>query len=738
MSRKQIEEVFEGINTMIDSNRLKEAFVRLKGSVSNIGFPDYHYRLESVEKNYINLLRYAAEGYRDPERDRILSGIKAALYQIADEMRQDSLVIDRPFGRYQRKVAANLYGRETEEFILTLENQLFSLSAEERSGYSTSPDTSAFFPPEKIDHIFTAIWISEKFDDRLKDMLEKVLLGNHLQWQEKSLIVSAITISLINSFDPPKFLILADIAESKEPEVARRALTGLLLAMIRYDYWLEHHPDLMERLKRLASDESMIPHVELILMQYLKARDTDHITKEFEEEILPEMKKMMPRIEDKLNLDDRSQEEDMEDKNPDWKEMIGEVPGLFEKIEKFSRMQMEGSDVFMSTFRQLKRFDFFNRLSSWFTPFYISHPVISTTETDPDSISVRLLESLEKAFYICNSDKYSFVLNFNAIPEQQRSMIVANFEAEFAQMQEMASEEQLLDQSLVQNAIVIRYMQDLYRFYKLFPSKIEFEDPFRKPLNLHGLRFYKRLFYRVEFTEKAAFFHMEKENWAEAIAVFEFLIEQKGPVGEYYEKTGFCHQKCGNLKLATEAYKKAELFDGDHLWLLKKLGWCFLKLKDYSNALYYLREVLRIHPEEITTRLQIGQCLLHLKEYESALHHYQQTRFFATDELKILRPIAYCQFILGKINEAEESYRQILQIVSPATAYDLMNAAHVKLLLGDRKAAFSLYEKCFLTDGPGRSELADAFDQDSEYLLKHGINAEELPLIRDYIIYFGD
>ncbi len=738
MSRKLIEELFEGINSMIDSNRLKEAFIRLKGSVSDTGSPDYYYRLESVEETYINLLRYTAQGYRDPERARILSGIKAALLQISDEMRQDSVVKDRPFGRYQRKATANLYGRETEEFILTLENQLFSTYGNDQSGSSNSGEPNAMFSPEKIDHIFIAVLISEKLDDRLKELLEKALLGDHLNWQERSLIVSAITISLVNSFDLPKFLILADVAESKETEVARRALTGLILALIRYDRWLEHYPDLTERLRRLASEDTIIPHIELILMQFVKARDTDHITREFEEEVLPEMKKMMPRIEDKLNLDDRNQEEDMEDKNPDWKEMIGEVPGLFEKIEKFSRMQMEGSDVFMSTFRQLKRFDFFNRISSWFTPFYRDHPVIRTTGTNPDSIDVRLLESLEKAFYICNSDKYSFALNFNAIPEQQRSMIVTNFEAEFAQMREMASEEQLLDQSLVQNAIVIQYMQDLYRFYKLFPSKIEFEDAFRKPLNLPGLRFYKTLFYREEFTEKTAFYHMEKGNWAEAIPVFEFLIERKGPVGEYYEKIGFCHQKSGNLKPATEAYKKAELFDGDHLWLLKKLGWCFLKLKDYTNALYYLREVIRIQPEELTIRLQIGQCLLHLKDYESALHHYQQTRFFATDELKILRPIAYCQFVLGKITESDESYIQILQMVTQATAYDLMNAAHVKLLLGEREAAFSLYEKCFQTDGPGQSELIDAFDQDAEYLLKHGLRPEELPLIRDYIMYFGD
>ena len=147
----------------------------------------------------------------------------------------------------------------------------------------------------------------------------------------------------------------------------------------------------------------------------------------------------------------------------------------------------------MSTFQQLKRFDFFNSMSNWFVPFHRDHPEISKSFSDKEEINIRLLESLEKAFYICNSDKYSFAINFRAIPDQQRTMIVTNFEAEFAQMKEMASEEQVLDQSLASNSIFIQYIQDLYRFYKLYPLKQEFDDLFHLPLRFTNLFIFKNI-----------------------------------------------------------------------------------------------------------------------------------------------------------------------------------------------------------------------------------------------------
>jgi len=64
-----------------------------------------------------------------------------------------------------------------------------------------------------------------------------------------------------------------------------------------------------------------------------------------------------------------------------------------------------------------------------------------------------------------------------------------------------------------------------------------------------------------------------------------------------------------------------------------------------------------------------------------------------------------------------------------------MNAANIKLCLGERKEALSLYKQCLFLDSPGRNELMNAFDEDTQYLVKNGIPASDIPLIRDYLMF---
>lgn len=729
MTRKEIEQRYQKVCEMTCTHQLKSALDELEKLSRFATKGDYYYQLETCSENYKTLLRYAFDGYHDPQQQQILDGLCASMLGMADEIRQTLLDNELTTKRFEKSLLLNEFGEDPQIIADRIEEMFFH-----REVKKLIEDTN-LIPLKQAEKIFKLIWLSAKLPKELIALVSQINRSEQVEWHEKCLIVSAITLSLLNNFDQNKLLLLMEFVESRENQVYQRALTGLILGLLTYDKRLIFFPALVDKLKKLSADDSIIPEIELILMQLLMARETDKITREFEEEVLPEMKKMIPKIEDKLQLNDLTEEEELEGKNPGWKDMIEEVPGLFEKIEKFSKMQMEGGDVFMSTFQQLKRFDFFNVMSNWFVPFHRNHPEIKNSFSEKEDINYRLLESLEKAFYICNSDKYSFSINFRSIPDQQRTMIVTNFEAEFAQMKEMASEEQLLDQSLVNNSVFIQYIQDLYRFYKLFPSKHEFNDIFQRKINIDLLYFYRTCFERAGFSEKLASFHFDNDHYYDAIDAYEGIMERNGPGNEYFEKIGYCYQKIGRYKKAVEYYKKAELYDADRQWILKKLGWCCLKLKDYGQALIYFKDASALQPDEVFLQMQVGQCLLHLKDYEQALHQYARLRFFSPDNLKVLRPIAYCQFVLGKPDLAEVLYAQILGLTSNPSAYDLMNAGHVKLCLGQQKEALHLYRQSLLQNVPGRHELMIAFDEDSQYLVKNGIPAREIPLIRDYLMF---
>lgn len=710
MTQNEINQQYNRICEHLFNQRIKLALDELTQFIRVSTKTDFYYQLETLSDNYQTLLRYAYDGYKDPQQSSILSNLCASILAMADEVRS-SLTEHDHLLRYLEKT--QLSNEFKDDPWLEIDNI------------------------EKADTVFRLIWLIEKVKDCHLVFIRKVNQAENIKWYDKSLFISALTLSLLKYFDPMKIILLIEFVESHEDQVYQRAITGIILSLMVYDRRLLFYPDLIDKLKGLEEVENIKTDVELILMQLLQARETEKITREFEEEVLPDIEKMMPLIDDKLQLGEIEDDDDPEGINPKWKGLVDEFPGLLEKIEKFSKMQMEGVDVFMSTFQLLKRFDFFYRMSNWFVPFYRDHPDINKSIISRKEINLQLIESLEKAFYLCNSDKYSFALNFQAMPAQQHSMIVANFEAEFAQMKEMAAEVQLLDQTLQSNAVFIQYIQDLYRFFKLYPSKNEFEDVFQLNTSFNTSFFYRQFFEQKGFTEKLATFYFDKEHYLKAITGYESLLAIPPPKGEYYEKIAYSYQKLGRYKKAIEFYKMAELFDTDHLWVLKKLAWCSMKLKDYHAAIGFFQEASNLQPDDLLST-QIAQCYMNLKDFEQALQYYSKLIFFKPGNMKLLRPIAYCHFLMGKLDQAQEAYTELLSTIESPSSYDLMNAGHVELCLGNRKQALAYYRNSMSNLSMSPGDLMSAFEEDVPYLCANGIDAGDIPLIRDFLLYQRD
>jgi tetratricopeptide (TPR) repeat protein len=730
MPGSEIEKKYNQICHSIFKGRIKSAIDQLARLLRYTTQADYFYEIESISENYKNLLKYAYDGYEDARRSEILNSISASVLALADEIRMNVLERELDQRRFEKAVFTREFTEDPVQATSRIEEFFFGKEIQELTeDAGVRPDYE-----KNMEALFKLVWLTGKMTNHHIELIRKIKRSKSVEWHEKSLIVSALTLSFLDHFDPQKLLLLIEFIESRETQVYQRALVGMVIGLLVYDRRISYYPQITQKLQELKVDESIGKEIEAILLQFLMARETEKITREFEEEILPEMKKVMPKLEDKLQLGSLFEDDDMEGKNPGWKDLIDEVPGLFERIEKFTRMQMEGGDVFMSTFSMLKKFDFFGRMMNWFVPFYPSHPELQRLMKE-EEFSHRLLDGLDNAFYICNSDKYSFAINFQSVPQQQRSMIITYFESELEQMKEIASEEEMLDQSLKSNTIITQYIQDLYRFYKLHPFKSEFRDIFQVEIRFSQLYFYRTFFEREGFTERLAAFYFDKKHYPDAIDVYKYIADKGSPKGEYFEKIGYAYQQMTRYRSAIEYYKKADLFDSDRLWVLKKLGWCCLKLKDFENALKYFEEAGTILPEDLNIQTQIGHCHLNRENFEEALSHYSRVRYFQPDNLKVLRPIAYCQFVLGKLDHARESYEEVLGKTDAPTPYDLMNTGHVLLCLGRRAEALEFYRKSRADNLFSAELFLAAFEEDAPHLLGHGIKPEELPLLLDFLLF---
>jgi hypothetical protein len=268
-----------------------------------------------------------------------------------------------------------------------------------------------------------------------------------------------------------------------------------------------------------------------------------------------------------------------EDKNPDWERVFEDAPDLLDKLQEISKLQMEGADVFMSAFARLKHFDFFNELVNWFRPFHTDNFIVNEALKKEDFKSSVFIDGLSNSFFMCNSDKYSFCLNIQFMPELQKSMMMEMFNAELEGIRELQKEDEILNKSTNIKSIYSQYIHDLYRFYKLHPLKNEFLDIFNLKFDFYNSEFFKILITDDKILRNIAEFFFERDYFEQALDIFHFLNDKGDNSLEIFEKIAFCYQKLKKYNEALSFYNKAELYDSNRSWNLKKLALCNSYLK---------------------------------------------------------------------------------------------------------------------------------------------------------------
>ncbi len=497
---------------------------------------------------------------------------------------------------------------------------------------------------------------------------------------------------------------------------------------------MDFYPAVNERLLHLKETSNIESEIEKIIIQLFKAKDTEKVTKKFQDEIIPEVLKIQPKIKEKLDLDNLLTDDLFDDKNPEWERFFDDAPGLIDKLQELSEMQLDGSDVFMSTFQMLKHFSFFNEIQNWFLPFYNGNKIASNalatekTKFDKDNFIV----GLAKSTHMCNSDKYSFCLNLERLPDAQKSMMLEMLNAEIDGMSEVIKDDEILNKQKLESTVYTQYIQDIYRFVKLYNFKEDFIDIFIQKLAFHKVKFFQ-LFDNVESIREIGEYFFSNQYFDEAIEVFEILIEKGENNREIFEKTAYAYEKLANFHEALKFYSKAELFDGNRLWNLKKMALCYRNLKQSEKALECYLGAAKLKDDDLYVQANLGHCYLEKKEYEKALDYYFKVEYLAPSNIKILRPIAWCSFIIGRFDVADKYYKKLLEI--EPNKYDYMNFGHLNWVKGNKTEAFEYYKKSIIEKNNDFDLFVAGFKDDEQYLLKHGVDKNEIPLMLDYLKY---
>jgi hypothetical protein len=319
--------------------------------------------------------------------------------------------------------------------------------------------------------------------------------------------------------------------ENKNEHIRQRALTGLLLFLRKYDHRLQLYPQLCHRLAHLFEDTGFRKNVRDILLQFILSRETEKITKKIQEEIIPEMMKISPKLRNKIKLDDLMGETGTEDKNPEWVNIIDQSE-LGDKLKEFSELQLEGADIMHSSFAHLKTHSFFNELSNWFIPFYSKHSLISDYS---DKESKNLTKTLMESSLLCNSDKYSLFFSVVQMPNEYKKMMNGQFAAESDAVNELQKEE--LPGISKQSSLISRqHIHDLYRFYKIHPKKNDFEDIFKENTEYIYAQSISNIVSDPESRMIIGEYYFNRSYYEEALHIFNLLIEEEMSSYVIYQK----------------------------------------------------------------------------------------------------------------------------------------------------------------------------------------------------------
>lgn len=719
----------------IEKNELKSAFDAIKDLVGPLQNWLLSEKLTELETNYKYMIHYLIEGNEDPEQKKVYTQFLRDTYRLVDDALENQLMQSSSSFFFEKVRMTNVrQSISIDDYIEAFSKQEDTLSfiglLPEGDEKQNRLKLNAAEHEHTLQDMFYAVFAAPRANDDQIASYNKLLNTAFIPLHDKCMLISAVTMNALQRFDIRKVKFLLEVCENEAPELSMRAIIGIIPIFQKYTKRWRYFEEITQRVNLLSDNPVFSRRLITSIIQYIQAHETEKITKKLTEEIIPEMMKLSPMIGKKINLDEWMGESGIEDKNPEWQKIFDDA-GITDKLQEFSDLQLGGADVFHSTFSNLKVYPFFNEMSNWFLPFDTQHSQLSpllADKTDKES----LLTTLFNSPFMCDSDKYSICFSMMTMPEEYRKMMLTQLGAEGEELKRMEEEELTLNPYRREETICKQYIQDLYRFFKLFSRKSDFTDIFNLPLNYHQIDLFKPIVLNAGNLQRIALYYFEKNNFSEALSAYEMLSKIIPQESEIQQKMGYCYQMLGDVRKALNAYLKAELISENNAWTLRRIAHCYRVVKEPESALQYYRRLEQLKPDDMNIQLNIGHCYLELKQYEQALNYYFKVELLDSNNTRAWRSIAWCAFLSRKFTVAEKYYAQILE--KSSNAHDFLNAGHVEFCLKNPKKAVELYEKSLKTTG-NFDTFKSMLAEDENELQEAGVDTEILPVILDKMRY---
>lgn len=727
--------IFNDITEQVMNRRLGKAISMLENHLLMNGGQADMEPLRNLKNDYQLMADYWRKGFPDDQRETLYNQLLRRLYVVTtnvaihDRIRNSSFI----------SASYNRARRAHEDWSVTALRQTLENYVSDMAMVSLEPehvrqrkkDELCNAHQRMMSDLFDYIWTSRLWSDSLADAFEDMLLSPTLDVLDQQLMVSAITLSAMNAFCINKFRVLVKVYRQAVDECLRqRALVGWVFCAD--DSVVRLYPEMQTMIGDLLKDENVCTELTELQMQMQFCMSAEEDQKTIQNEIIPDLMRGNNLTFNRMGLEEM-EDDPLEDiLHPDAAEM--KMERMEESMHRMMDMQKKGSDIYFAGFSQMKRFSFFSDVSNWFVPFYTDHPGISHIWNR--SKAQRLLHTVMKLGAFCDSDKYSFALAFDQVLERLPKQMLAMIEKGEAMPMPVGGEVSGDEQR--KPAFIRRlYLQNLYRFFRLFPQRSDFTDPF-SPLG--SVFFSKKLFHGTPLEQRmveVASFLAKRYQHTAAVGVL-------SNVGSDHYDLGY-HLLMGSLRMrredalfyspidAMENYQEALKLDAANQRAL--MGYaraCFVS-EDYEQALEAYEQLLQQNPDHQGAQLNAAVCLTNLGRTEEAQKLLYKLNYLAPDDVAVMRVLAWTQTLGGKYEQAAKFYDKLLAIDKPQSS-DMLNYGYCLWFSGDLNSAVSMFRQ-FLSDQKDASFSIERefMEHEHDMILAHGMGDVEIQLMLDFL-----
>ena len=544
------------------------------------------------------------------------------------------------------------------------------------------------------DHIlFDRLYCAAPWTAEVVEAAEELMQHPNRSEDTRATVLSAVTLSLLASFDPTQCAWLLRQTQKTLSSLLRvRLCVGLVYIGIHQAAQIALFPSLVQQWKAWTNREVWQEDLRIVqstMLASAQSRDT-----------ATDASQLMERLS---QMPDPS---NAQAKQTFMREMASMVAERF--VDGWA-----GVDIALAGFKQMyRRFPFFQDAANWFIPFSVQRPELQHLE----EVGGRKLELQHRALGSTNlyiiaemnlaskrfaerlpqeiKDKFEEVSA--KVPDESKDVVFHLEEEDTAMLTILRNHRKnsgvadlISTESQEFRALKLAYngyIHDSYRFFHLFVDRNEGENPYRDNLLLRD-----SILFRGAFEDEASLAVLGQLSFAikdyrHALIFFQLLPKEHRDVRL---RLAQCHHATGDYAEAALLLEKLVEEEDDES-LLRLLSHCYDALHRHEDALVAWIRLEQLNPENLEIAETLAQRFFDLQLYSDALEQVHKILYHRSEDLDALLLKAQCYLLMGRLEEAQNQYAVLLE-KAPDHLDVLKNAAHCALLLGDIAMAARLY-----------------------------------------------